>query len=141
MADGYIPEYDPLSPRTGLGCVFIIPAALFGSALLIEGHLYSGRWYLLVELVGWWTICFAVAFSCAMLVARAREQRSGGYRFALAALALAITFTLVTAGVAQPNTPDWAKDFFIGLLQVIGIAAPPALLAYLAWAKWKSSTR
>jgi len=140
MAGGYIPEYDSLSPLTGLGCIFILPAALFGSALLIEDHLYSGRWYLLVELIGWWTICIALAFWCAMLVARAQAQRSGGYRHMLAALALAIIFTLAAAGEAQPNTPDWVKDTFVGFLQVIGVAALPALLAYLAWAKWKSPT-
>lgn len=141
MAGGYIPDYDSLSPPTGLGCFFILPAALFGTALLIEDHLYSGRWYLLVELIGWWTICIALAFWCAMLVGHAHAQRSGGYLYMLAALALAIIFALAAAGEAQPNTPDWVKDAFIGILQVTGIAALPALVAYLVWAKWKSSTR
>jgi len=141
MSGGYTLGYEPQSRRTGVGCVLIMPAALFGTILLIEDHLYSGRWYLLAELVGWWTICMAVSWWCAILIDRAHTRGHGGYRYLLASLALVIAFSSITVGEAQPSAPNWLKDSFIALLQVIGIAALPALLAYLAWTRWSSSTR
>lgn len=130
--------YEPQSLRGVLGCAFIVPAALFGTAILIEDHLYSGRWYLLTELLGWWTICIGVSVGCAALIARSHTTGRSGYRFLLASVACAVAFTLFIVGEAHPGAPAWLKDAFIASLQIIGILTLPAMAAYLGWVGRKS---
>ena len=123
-----------------MGCAFILPAAVFGTVILIEDHLHSGGWLLVAELVGWWVICLAASAGCTVLMARWRADRRGRAGVFLASAAAGV-FTMMAVGVAQPGAPDWLKDASVALMQVIGIATGPviALLVGLTYRKSQRS--
>ena len=119
------------------GCLLVLPAALFGTAMLAD---YAGPqgWRGLAEFVGWWTVCIGASVGCEGLFSRFRERREGRYWFLLASVLVAAGLLAFAVVEAQPSTPLKAKLIFTTSLQFIGVGAAIAVVCFFAWVSLKS---
>jgi hypothetical protein len=125
------------SMPSGMACLFVIPAALFGTAMLAD---YAGPqgWRGLAEFLGWWTVCIGASVGCEALFSRFRERREGRYWFLLASVLVAAGLLAFAVVVAQPTTPLRAKVIYTTGLQFIGGGGVIAIVCFFAWVSLKS---
>ena len=129
--------YQPASLRLGLGCALILPAALFGTAMLAD---FAGPrdWRGPAEFLGWWALCICASVWCAILLTRFGGERRGRFWFLVIALSSAAAFSALAIFAAHPATTRQAKLIFTTFLQVVGVASTAALLSYFLWLGWSS---
>jgi hypothetical protein len=125
------------SMPSGVGCLLVFPAALFGTAMLAD---YAGPqgWRGLAEFVGWWTVCIGASVGCEALFSRFRERGAGRYWFLLASVVVAAGLLVFTVVESQPNTPLRAKLIYTTGLQLVGVGGAIATMYFLAWVSMKS---
>lgn len=132
FADRDMADRPPLP--LGIGAALVAPVTLFGTFTLAD---YPGP-YSFTEYFGWWGLCFAVAASTAGLLRQ--FQRRGRFRlvFLLLGIAVPIIFSALLYADIHPDTPLSVKAAFERSLQVIGVTAIGALLAFIGWVAWNS---
>ena len=117
---------------TGIGCALVFPVTFFGTLMIADYPGPPGP-IGLVEFLGWWAVCLAIAYSTGWLLLQFRKRRAIRLLFLLSALGMPIILGLLTWWDIQPSTPTHVKQTVEYSFQAVGIGALAAVVVFFVW--------